>query len=233
MIPLKILPQPDDVSCGPTSLHSVYNFYGDNIALQTVISEIQALEEGGTLAVILGNHALKRGYKAKIYTFNVKLFDPSWFGKGNVDLSEKLTEQKKHKRSKKLQMASDAYLEFLQLGGKVLFKDLTIHLLRKYFESGVPVLTGLSATYLYNEKREYSPDGVTSIFDDVRGLPMGHFVVLCGYDNEKQHIIVADPFAANPVSGNNYYSVRANRLIHSIMLGIVTYDANLLIITPK
>ena len=37
----------------------------------------------------------------------------------------------------------------------------------------------------------------------------------------------------NPVSGTNYYSVKTGRLFNSILLGIMTYDANLLIIKPK
>jgi hypothetical protein len=36
----------------------------------------------------------------------------------------------------------------------------------------------------------------------------------------------------NPLQ-SQYYSVSFDRLINSIMLGIVTYDANLLVIEPK
>ena len=32
-----------------------------------------------TLAVLLGCHALRRGYEATIYTFNLQVFDPTWF----------------------------------------------------------------------------------------------------------------------------------------------------------
>lgn len=59
---LEILPQPDDTTCGPTCLHAVYSYFGDALDLSTVIGEVQTLEEGGTLAVLLGLHALRRGY---------------------------------------------------------------------------------------------------------------------------------------------------------------------------
>jgi hypothetical protein len=53
------------------------------------------------------------------------------------------------------------------------------------------------------------------------------------YDSDEDNLIsVADPYAGNPISLANYYKVDVDRLINSIMLGIVTYDANLLIIHP-
>lgn len=225
-----MMPQPNDETCGPTSLHSVYNYYGDKLSLERVIREVQYLETGGTLAVFLACHALRRGYQAKIYTYNLKLFDPTWFGEPSPVIIEKLLQQQQHKKSKKLQDSSAAYIEFLTLGGELSSRELNPALLKKYFARGIPVLTGLNATYLYQCKREYVPKNGKAFSDDVRGFPMGHFVVLCGYDDEKRHVIVADPFKGNPMSKNNYYSVDAGRLINAILLGIVTYDANLLII---
>jgi len=231
MIPIKIMTQPDDVTCGPTSLHAVYNYFGDKISLPKVISEISYLEEGGTLAVMLAIHALKRNYKAKIYTYNLSVFDPVWF-KEKVDIKAKLVEQKKHKKSKKLHHATDAYIEYLSLGGEIEFVNLTPSLFKKIFDKKLPILTGLSATYLYNCSREAWINN-KSIYDDVRGFPTGHFVVLSGYDEETRNVVVADPYLENPVSHDNYYSVKVSRLINSIMLGILTFDANLLVIQPK
>lgn len=128
MIPIKIMTQPDDVTCGPTSLHAVYNYFGDKISLSKVISEISYLEEGGTLAVMLAIHALQRNYKAKIYTYNLSVFDPVWFNE-KVDIKAKLIEQKKYKKSIKLHHATDAYIEYLSLGGEIEFVNLTPSLL--------------------------------------------------------------------------------------------------------
>ncbi len=88
----------------------------------------------------------------------------------------------------------------------------------------------MSATYLYNEPREL-PD---SIPDDIRGLPQGHFVVLSGYDSKERTVHIADPFELNPIrKGENLYDVDLERVLCSIMLGILTYDANLLVIQPR
>lgn len=224
---LDILPQPDNVTCGPTCLHAVYRYYGEEVPLSQVIAEATSLEEGGTLAVFLGCHALRRGYRATIYTYNVDLFDPTWFRGPPADLHEKLLAQREAKNDPRIQVQTPAYLEFLRLGGRIRFADLTAGLIRRYLKAGIPILTGLSATWLYHTVREY---GFECIDDDVRGFPAGHFVVVCGYDRATKRVLVADPHERNPLGGSLYYEVEIPRLIGSILLGIVTHDANFLIL---
>lgn len=229
---IRILAQPDDVTCGPTSLHAVYHYYGLEIPLKQLIQEIEFLEDGGTLAVFLGIDALKRGFSAKIYSYNLKVFDPTWADLSMVALREKLWQRFHAKRSQKLKTAIQAYIRFLDLGGELAFQDLNSHLLLKYFKRGIPVLSGLSATFLYRSMREYTNSKDQSVFDDIHGDPMGHFVVLYGLTPEKK-IKVADPDQRNPISGDHYYEVESRRLIHSILLGIITYDSNMLVVQPK
>jgi hypothetical protein len=226
---LEISGQPDDTTCGPTCLHAVYQYYGDLISLAEVISQVKSFEGGGTLAVLLGNHALGRGYKAAIYTYNLHVFDPTWFA-DKEDLADRLKTQAAVRQDEKLSFATRGYLEFLEQGGKLLFEDLTIALIRKFLKRSAPILTGLSSTYLYRSVRE-NPD--TNRDDAASGLPTGHFVVLSGYDREKRQVLVADPYKKNPVSGNHYYAVSISRLLGAVLLGILTYDANLLVIEPR
>lgn len=225
-----MLMQPDETTCGPTCLHAVYNYYGDAIGLPQVVDEVYMLEQGGTEAVFLANHALRRGYAATIYTYNVQVFDPTWFENGSVSLAEKLAAQVAGKPDPRMRVATDAYLEFLSLGGVIRFRDLTARLIRSYLSREVPILTGLSATYLYRKAREFGPDNVA---DDVQGLPVGHFVVLCGYDRRRREVLVADPLHPNPFAATHFYTVEIERLTAAILLGIVTYDANLLILEPR
>ncbi len=223
---VRVLPQPSDSVCGPTCLHALYRYFGDTISLTEVISTLSELPDGGTLAVQLGCHALRRGYSAKIYTNNLLTFDPTWF-KGEVDLKEKLKAQAGWKRdNEKLLIATASYLEFLDSGGQIKLEAFTADLLRHYIGRGIPILAGLSATYLYDCPRELD-DGN---FDDIAGTPTGHFVVLQGYDQTNDHVLVADPLSNNPLSEHSYYSVDLPRLLAAIHLGIVTYDANLLVI---
>lgn len=238
MIDLTIHSQPDDESCGPTSLHAIYNYYGRDIALDELVKTVERSLSGGTIAPMLGKHALNQGFDATIYINSLDIFDPSWFDyetghSSQHDLKAKLAAQLRYKKGKAITQTSRAYIDYLSLGGQVYFKTLNIELLKEYFDKKIPILTGLSVTYLYRSSRErFTPKG-ESIYDDIRGTPCGHFVVLCGYDEIKKQIVVADPHRENPISHDNYYKVNSNRLINAIMLGVLTYDANLLIIQPK
>lgn len=179
---------------------------------------------------MLACHALQRGYRATIYTYNLQIFDPSWFEGPAIDISQRLRQQAAYKTSPKLRTATQAYLQFFEFGGQLGFEDLTPVLIRRYLNRGIPILTGLSATYLYRSKREF---GSHMELDDVRGEPSGHFVVLCGYDRAERTVTIADPFQPNPMAQSSLYEVGIERVLCSILLGIVTYDANLLLIEPR
>ncbi|QKK02444.1 MAG: hypothetical protein HND55_07170 [Pseudomonadota bacterium] len=226
--PVVIEAQPDTTTCGPTCLHAVYRHFGDDISLEQVIDEIHRLDHGGTLDVFLANHALYRGYRAAIHSWNLEVFDPTWFALGRRELAVKLRQQADFKQREKLSVATPGYLDFLASGGRIRFGDLNRALLRRLLSDGHPVLTGLSATYLYRGAREWGPADED---DDVRGEPVGHFVVLTGYRRETREVLIADPTSANP-QGSQNYGVHIDRVIGAILLGALTYDANLLVIRP-
>ncbi len=222
--------QPDEVTCGPTCLHALYQYYDDKISLPQVIREVKQLKNGGTLAVMMGSHALKRGYQASIYTYNLNVMDPTWFKLSSRKIAENLRRQMLFKvKRRKLLVASNAYINFLESGGKLLSAELDEHLIKGYLKKSVPILAGLSATYLYGTPREIP---TTNKYDSIKGEPVGHFAIINGYDINSGSVYLADPMNPNPLK-SQYYSVTFDRLINSIMLGIVTYDANLLIIQPK
>ncbi len=228
---LDILPQPDDFTCGPTCLHAIYRYWGDDVPLARLVEEIVRTPSGGTADVFLANHALRRGYRATICTYNLRIFDPTWFTTSGLDLRERLRLQREFKTPQRpvFGLLTDAYIEFLDLGGELRFVDLSPTVLRRWLRRGVPILTGLSSTYLYRRSREYGPDDDD---DDVRGEPQGHFVVLSGYRRTRRSVIVADPFLENPMAPDTHYEVSLDRVVGAILLGVLTHDANLLMIEP-
>ncbi len=226
---LEILPQPDDSTCGPTCLHAVYRFFGGEIALDKLVAEVELVEGGGTLAVNLARHALRRGWAATIYTYNLQLFDPSWFAGPDVDVADRLRAQAAAKRSRRLRAATESYLDYLALGGRIQHEELNAELLRRLLADG-PVITGLSATYLYGCARERSDPRLVE--DDVRGVPTGHFVVLTEYDPERRQVLVADPLEDRPGFESHLYTVGVDRVLGAILLGVLTYDANLAVLRP-
>jgi len=230
MLSVPIYQQPDETTCGPTCLHSIYQYYKKPYTLESVIEDVEQFEEGGTIGVLLANDALTKGFKATIYTYNLQIFDPTWFGLSRKEMIDKLKEQMVYKQSEKLNVASKAYIRFLELGGRLKFEDLRSAIIRRYLKKDQPVIAGLSATYLYKSMREY---GANLDYDDLRGEPSGHFVVLHGYSMETRDVYIADPIKTNPTGNGTFYKMNIDRVINAILLGIVTYDANLIIITPK
>jgi hypothetical protein len=219
--------QPSETTCGPTCLHAIYHYYDDAVALDDVIREIRTIDNGGTYASFLGCHALARGYAATLYTWDLKVFDPSWFAAGAPALVDRLARQAEMKSDPRVRIASLACKDFIELGGVVRFRDLTAPFLRGLLRRGYPVLAGLSSTYLYRMKREWGPHDKP---DDLLGEPAGHFVVLSGYHRQDRLVRVSDPYRHNPVSSEIHYWVNINRLISSVLLGNLTFDANLLLI---
>lgn len=158
------------------------------------------------------------------------VFDPTWFCPG-ADIAERLRRQRDEKPDNaRVQEVTAGYLEFLQLGGTLRLKDLSRYLLRGLLRRGLPVITGLSSTYLYRTMREYGPQDTP---DDVRGSPGGHFVVLAGYDRPARTVLVWDPYSPHPFGDTREYWLAIDRAVGAILLGIVTHDANLLVIHPR
>lgn len=228
LLGVRVLPQPTETTCGPTCLQGVYGFWGDALPLERVIAETGSLPDGGTLSVLLAHHALSRGYRTTIYSYNLQLFDPTWFDLPHGRFIEKLRAQAARK-DERVRQATEPYVQYLAKGGDLRLVDLSEALLRRLLEQGTPILTGLSATYLYRSARERSDN----VRDDVAGHPVGHFVVLAGHRSETRELMVADPWQPNPHSPTRHYWLDADRVIGAILLGIVTYDANLLIVEPR
>lgn len=239
-LPIEMMAQPDETTCGPTCLEAIYRYWGLNEDLGTVITRTQKLDQGGTLAVFLAVDALKRGFTATIYTYNLMVFDPTWFPHAGlhlarhkrahtVDIAERLQAQRAQKADRRLKLATEGYLEFLQLGGKLMLADLTRGLIRGLLNRRLPILTGLSSTFLYRTAREFGPEDLA---DDIRGQPAGHFVVIAGYNRKDKSLLIADPYGPHPFGKRREYWISIDRVIGAVLLGIVTHDANLLILEP-
>jgi hypothetical protein len=231
-LPLTTLPQPDETTCGPTCLHAVYRYWGEAASLDTVIERNYRMEHGGTYAVYLACDALRQGFEATIYTYNLLVFDPTWFRRGvaRVDIAERLERQLELKvERRRFEQVTPGYLEFLSLGGRLRFFDLSPKLIYRILRRRMPIITGLSSTYLYHAAREYGPNDIK---DDVRGTPSGHFVVIAGYDASRRRVLILDPYQPHPYGSSHEYSISVDRAVGAVLLGIVTHDANLLIIHP-
>ncbi len=224
-----VSPQPDDESCGITCLQAIYNYYGHHTELERLKEEVAHWQTGGTVSVNLARHALAAGFSAEIYTYNIRIFDPTWKNLAAQDLERKLKMRQRKIRSKRQKKVIGFYLDFLRRGGVLRFDDLDEDLLDKFFAEGKPVICGLSATYLYQNPRESAANEE----NDITGQPVGHFVVVSGWDRKARSVAVADPLRKNPFSDTGAYLLPFVKFSNAVMLGILTYDENLLVIAKK
>ena len=70
--------QPDDTTCGPTCLTQVFRYYGISTSLDEVIRSTPKNPDGGTLGVLLGTAAIRLGFQPTLYSYNQRVFDPTW-----------------------------------------------------------------------------------------------------------------------------------------------------------
>lgn len=229
LLDFEIRQQPDDTTCGPTCLNAIYRYFGDELPFEALRGELAALTAGGTLGVILATHALGRGYRARILTWNLAVFDPTWFALASDAIAAKLRARAAGTRDTKLALAAGLYADFLDAGGRIELCDLTPAVLRGFLKQRLPILTGLSATFLYRSAREI---GATDTPDDVHGDPVGHFTVLTGYAPGRREVFVSDPLFPNPLSDEHTYPVPIERVVGAIYLGVLTYDACLVVLEP-
>lgn len=226
---LSVSQQPDDESCGITCLKAIYEYYAHPTSLDTLKHEIEHWRTGGTVAVNLARHALAHGYDAEIYTYNLKIFDPTWKDLPPRELSHKLRLRQRKVRGEKQKDVIRFYLDFIRKGGMVRFDDLDEELMGRLFARRTPVICGVSATYLYQQPRE-THDNVEN---DVTGHPVGHFVVVSEWDARERMVTIHDPLRKNPYSETGTYRLPFVKFSNAVMLGILTYDENLLAIAKR
>lgn len=230
LLDVPALRQPDDFSCGPTCLFKVLRGFGDQRRFEEVDALVRRTDNGGTLGVFVGQAAIDLGYEATIYSYNLRVCDPTWSVLPPPQLADKLAARAAVVQEPKLRDAIDAYSKFVRSGGHVRFDDLSVELLVALLDAGHPIMCGLSATYLYQTPRE-NPQ--TNGIDDVAGEPEGHFLVVCGYRQHGRHFIVSDPYRGLPMTVTGTYEVGAQRLLNAILLGDVTHDGVLLVVAPR
>jgi len=224
-LPVPRTRQPDDISCGPTCLHQVLRFHGSRVDAPELSPLITRNDDGGTQAVFLALAAQRLGFTSTLYPYDLRVFDPTWFSLPREDLVEKLRRREAVVRRRKLAASVRGYRLFLEAGGEIRFEELSRQLVVGILRRGHPVICGLSATHLYRQARERPADNEP---DDVAGEPVGHFVVVNGFERGGRSLLVTDPWPHAPFPRGGPYSVPSQRLLNAVLLGDVTYDAVLL-----
>ena len=97
----------------------------------------------------------------------------------------------------------------------------------------LPVFTPDGRNWKISRKRRQAREyGPRDLPDDVRGTPVGLIVVIGGYDPQRRRVLIIDPYQPHPYGPTHEYWISVARVIGAILLGVLTHDANLLVIYP-
>lgn len=219
---VEIEPQPTIVACGPTCLHAVYRYFGREISIATIVDEVNHKVVEGCFDGALGVHAICAGLSARIASVNLRVLDPSWFvGHG---IREALVAAGNKTSELSLKNAALAYAAFVNAGGELALGGITFESIVNSISRSIPVIVGLSSTFLYRSRRSSITDGEET--------SVGHFVVVTGVDVKQRMVSIADPLSENPAGLGAYYDLPWDQLLSCICLGALTNDGAALIVWP-
>ena len=170
-------------TCGQTSLRAVLDYFGLKFSLSEILKGVR-LYKTGTYIEDMALFAKSLGFKTKIITFDPEFFDPTWANLPQKSLLRKYKRSMKFKRGRKRKR--EKILNYLKKGEKYSLQIPSRKLLFSYLKKKIPPILCIFSTILRKEKRRKN-----SKLNDIAGKPMGHFVVLMGYENKK--FIIMDP----------------------------------------
>ncbi len=219
---VKRFAQPDNITCGPTSLRMVLKHYGKNLSHQEMMKHFTIFPGIGVLDPHIAMAAMDLGFKVKTISFNYRVIHPSWENLPPDKLLQKLQIYLPQITNYKDSVSAAGYIQYLERGGTIEFHPLSRKLIVQYLRKGIPVIAALDMEYLYKgtvDWSEFKPEHAT------------HFVVICGYNAAKDEFKVADPWHSIPIPNTKgFYPVSADRLFTAILLGFQVNDADLIII---
>lgn len=233
VLPIKITLQPP-MQCGPACLKAVLSYYKVDVPISKLVEEARSRYKWHDWDFKLGLSALKRGLKVKIHTLSTTVFDPSWaklskkalMGKLAAELNYVKSQKKLKKRRAKWSYTTLAYEEkellaalgFIRAGGTVDFSAYTTGLIEECIRKGTPIICSFNQQLLHKAARLLEGKA-----DDVKGVPLGHIIVIVGFNNDK--FSVADPGVW--YSKSHYYWVDKAELLDSV----VRWDGNLIAVS--
>jgi hypothetical protein len=155
---LDILAQPDNVTCGPTCLHAVYRFYGDQLPLDQVIQRDSAASRRWDIGCFAGVPRFAPRLRRDHFDVQSADLRPDLVS-APISLAWRIVCELRWPSSGSSKLAcGERGLSGIatDLGGRIQMEDFTSRLIRRYLKREIPILTGLSATYLYRRLASWS-----------------------------------------------------------------------------
>jgi len=221
-LPLERYAQPTNVTCGPTSLRMVMNYYDKPVSQEEIMRHFTLYPGIGVLDPHMAMAAMDYGFKVKTISYNYRVIHPAWEKLPPDSLLAKLQAYLPQIKNYKDSVAAAGYIQYLKRGGRIEFQPLDRVLIVNYLKQGMPVIAALDMEYLYAGTIAWSagkPEHAT------------HFVVIHGYNAAKDEFEISDPWYEVIIPNENgHYFAPAARVLTAILLGFQVNDGDLIIV---
>ncbi|HOE62864.1 MAG TPA: cysteine peptidase family C39 domain-containing protein [Candidatus Sumerlaeota bacterium] len=224
-IPINPYCQTEDNTCGLCCLRMVMNYHGKDVPLDDLLTLMPPRADIGLYDSHVGLLAMLMGFSSTIFTYNYQIFHPLWNHLTHNEIIQNLELKKLEAEAAPYLLAIESYIEYLKAGGELLFCPLSKEMILAQFDMGLPLLAALDMGFLYDCAH------FQDLYSNSRST---HFVVLHGYDPERNTFHVTDPWYNIPIPNvNGQYTISADRVINAIFLAQDKHDAALVVIQKK
>lgn len=197
---------------------NIYSYFGIKVPLEKLLDDLKIDKYTGTFTAQLGLHAKNSGLQTLILCSNPYYVSPAWSKLDNQTIYKKIggwlafeLQGKNKIRKNKFKKGTRFILAYIKNGGKIKIIDLTTRLIDGYLDQGYLMTGAIEESWLW-EKRKIPK---TAEFDDIKGIPQGHFVVLYGHDAE--NYFVSDPYPTGLEGKNGLYKVKKDKFLVSCL----------------
>ncbi len=185
--------------CAQASAAQIISYYGLNKSLEEIKQEVPVYidSDGRKYGTSLGHIATyfqKLGFKTKLHSSDIIIFDRSWQEINSEELAKKLSERTpfiKHGiyDEATIKVIVDGYSQYLASGGQISLPLVDTAYILKYLQQG-PLYMVVSYNSLNNcPKYDFSGDPIQ---DDIKGIPTTHAIVISGYQDGQFEIVDPD-----------------------------------------
>ncbi len=217
---LKPFKQESAEGCGAAALRSILDFFGKNMGEKEIMEAAGGVQKGeehyGVLMIHMAAFAYRAGFFIHAYIYDMGLLKPEWERIGKEELAANLETLKakfSSENKKTNEDIIDSILQLLKNNQDVKIKVPDKKDIIRFLEKGLPIMISVKAMLLEADSK-IKPD-------------VGHYVVVSGYDSEKETFSVVDPFYGNE------YDVDEARLMLAWHINAIESSAYLLAFEAK
>lgn len=199
-------------ACGPISVYTIHQFFGTTITTAEILKDLGVSTKTSTFPSQLAQHLRSFPYDVQLLTSCSYLVSPHWIGKSSLFIAEELQQWLVHHKRSPWRKGAQFLRDYLASGGMIKIINLTTHILDEYLEGGYLILACLEESWLWGRRKIVGK----AFFDDVKGSPRGHFVVL--FDGNDHEYAISDPFPTGLPGRSGNYFVSKDTVMISILL---------------